>query len=59
MWLGVGRTEMYTGFWWGNLKERDHLEEVDVDGGMIFKWLSKMQGGSSIKCRQLRTSGRN
>jgi len=21
----MGRTEVYTGFWWGNLKERDHL----------------------------------
>jgi len=24
---------MHTGFLWGNLKERDHLEEVDIDGG--------------------------
>jgi hypothetical protein len=23
----MGRGEMYTGFWWGNMKERDHLEE--------------------------------
>jgi hypothetical protein len=59
MWFGVGRREMYAGFLWGNLKERDHLEEVDIDGGMILKWLSKMLGGSSIKCRQLRTSCRN
>jgi hypothetical protein len=23
--VGMGRGEAYTGFWWGNLKERDHL----------------------------------
>jgi hypothetical protein len=23
---------MHTGFWWGNLKERDHLEDKGVDG---------------------------
>ena len=25
-----GRGEAYTGFWWGNLKERDHLEDPGV-----------------------------
>jgi len=30
-----GRREAYTGFWWGNLKERDHLGDPDVDGRMI------------------------
>jgi len=27
-----GRGETYTGFWWGNLRERDHLEDPGVDG---------------------------
>ena len=26
---------MYTGFWWRNLRERDNLEEPDVDGKII------------------------
>jgi len=28
-----GRGEVYTGFWWGNVKEREHLNHQDVDGG--------------------------
>jgi hypothetical protein len=27
--------EVYTGFWWGNLRERDHFEVLD--GRMILK----------------------
>jgi hypothetical protein len=26
-----------TGFWWGNLRERSHLEEQGVDRGIILK----------------------
>ena len=30
---------MHTGFWWGNLRERDHLEEAGVDGRIILRWI--------------------
>ena len=28
---------MHTGFWCGNLRERDHLEDPCVDGRIIIK----------------------
>ena len=37
---------MYTGFWWGNLSEREHLEDLGVDGRIILRWIfSKWDGG--------------
>ena len=29
----------HTGFWWGNLRERDHLGDQDVDGRIILRWV--------------------
>jgi hypothetical protein len=34
------------GFWWGNLEERDHLNELDIKGRRIFKYIfEKWDGG--------------
>jgi hypothetical protein len=33
-----GRGEVCTGFWWGILKERDHLEYPGIDGRTILRW---------------------
>jgi hypothetical protein len=33
----MGRGETYTGFWWGNLKERDYLGDPGVDGRIILR----------------------
>jgi hypothetical protein len=30
------RGEAYTGFWWGNLRERDHMGDPGVDGKIIL-----------------------
>jgi len=53
--------EVHTGFWWGNLRGRDHLEDLDVDGrisrsglgkawtGLI--WLRVKNGGRPLQMR--------
>ena len=33
-----GKGEAYTGFWWGNLRERDHLGDPGVDAKIILRW---------------------
>jgi len=33
------RGEAYTGFWWGNLRERDYLGDPGVDGNIILRWI--------------------
>jgi hypothetical protein len=33
------RGEVYTEFWWGNLRERDHLGDPGLDGKIILSWI--------------------
>jgi hypothetical protein len=32
---------MYTWFWWGNLRERDHLDDTGVEGRIILRQIIK------------------
>jgi hypothetical protein len=37
MWYAWGRKDVHAGFSWGNLKERDHLEDAGVDERIILR----------------------
>ena len=38
----MGTVEVYTGFWCGNLRKTDHLEDPGVDGRIILRWIFRM-----------------
>jgi hypothetical protein len=40
---------MYTRFLCGNLRERDHLEEPDVDGKIILRWIFSGMWGHGLE----------
>jgi len=46
-WVGhvarMGGGEAYTGFWWGNLKEIDHMKDPGVDGRIILRWICRKE----------------
>jgi len=36
---------LHTGFWWRNLIERDHFEDLGIDRGIILNRVSKKSHG--------------
>jgi hypothetical protein len=52
--------DMYSGFWWGNLRERGHFGDPGVDGRIILRWIFReydvgVWTGSSLL--RIRTGG--
>jgi hypothetical protein len=31
----------HAGFWWGNLRRREHFEHLGIDARIIIKWMFK------------------
>jgi hypothetical protein len=59
----MGREEVHTGFWWGEMRERGQLEDLHIDGRIILKiylqelgwetctgliWLRRGASGSNV-----------
>jgi len=34
-----GKRKVHAGFWWGKLRERDHLEDPDIDWRIKLRWI--------------------
>jgi len=34
--------------WWGDLRERHHLEDLGIDGRIILKWISRSGLGAWV-----------
>jgi hypothetical protein len=54
LWHVWGRGEVHVVFWWVNQKERDHLEDTDVDGRLILKCIVKTWDGGMDRIIWLR-----
>jgi len=48
-----GREDTYTGFWWGNLRDKDYLGDPGVDGRMIFGRLFRNCDGGGMEWIEL------
>jgi hypothetical protein len=44
MWR-VWERDVFAGFWWGSLRERDHWEDPDVDGRIILRGIFRKWEG--------------
>ena len=60
MWYVWGRREVFIGFWWGSLRERDQWGDPDIDGRIILRWTCRKWErvvGTEWSCLRIGTGG--
>jgi hypothetical protein len=60
--MGEGRGEVYTGFWWVNLREGDHLEDPGIDGRIILRCIFRkwdLAAWTGLSWPRIRKGGRH
>jgi len=46
-----GKIEVHIEFWWVDLKEKGHLEDIGVDGRTILKWfIGSVMNNNALDC---------
>ena len=45
MWRVWESGKVFTCFWWGNLRERDHGGDPDVDERIVLRWIFRKWEG--------------
>ena len=40
--------DVHMRLWWGDLRERGHLEDLGIDGRIILKWIFKKWDGEAL-----------
>jgi hypothetical protein len=50
----MGDTRGHTGFWWGNMREKDHLEDLGIDRSIILKCIFKKWDNGGISWIDIR-----
>jgi hypothetical protein len=56
----MGKGDVCTGFWWGNLREIDRWGDPGVDGTIILEWIVKKWGvcvRTGLGCLRIGTGG--
>ena len=49
MWHIWETGKVHSGFWWGYLRERDYLENLDMGGRIVLEWIfKKWDGGHGL-----------
>ena len=39
---------MYRGYWWVTVREREHCEDIGVDGRIVLEWIFKKFNGEGL-----------